>query len=487
MDVGDERLRSTSAAALPAGLELSTPSLTLRRRSFLQVGALGLAGLGASGWSLDQLLRTEARAAVLDPAVVRGKSVVFLFLHGGPSQIETFDPKGDAPVEIRSATGEVSTRLPGITFGGTLPKLAGLADRLTVVRSFVAGNGNHDIKPIVGPATGQANLGSIYARLAGGNDPNSGMPTNVALFPRAVDPDAGPEQLNFGRFDATGQLGSAVAPFIPGGSGELQTAMKLALPRERFDDRRSLIAALDGVRRSFESNDAQSALDAYQRQAFETILGGVSEAFDLQREAPRLIARYDTAPLVRPDQIDKKWTNYKHYVDHNRTLGKLMLMARRLCEAGTRFVTVTTNFVWDNHADQNNAGAVEGMRYCSVALDQAVSAFLEDVHERGLSDKILLVVVGEMGRTPRINARGGRDHWGGLAPLLLAGGGLPMGRVVGQSTRDGGGPRSEPITIPHLVSTIFHTLFDIPRLRLRADIPAEVARVVFASDPIPGL
>ncbi len=485
MDTGTRR--QTSGQALPARLDLTTPTLARGRRSFLQIGALGLSGLGAGGWSLDQLLRTEARAAALDPAIVRGKSVIFLFLHGGPSQIETFDPKGEAPVEIRSATGEVATRLPGITFGGTLPRLAGLADQLTVVRSFTTGDGNHDIKPIVGRATGGANLGSIFARLAGGNNPQSGMPTNVALFPRAVDPDAGPEQSNFGRFDATGQLGSAVAPFVPGGGGELQTAMKLALPRERFDDRRSLMAALDGVRRSYDSDDSQSPLDAYQRQAFETILGGVSEAFDLQHEDLRRISRYDTAPLIRPDQIDSKWTNHNHYVDHNRTLGKLMLMARRLCEAGTRFVTVTTNFVWDNHADKNNAGAAEGMRYCSVALDHAVSAFLEDVNERGLSDKILLVVVGEMGRTPRINARGGRDHWGGLAPLLLAGGGLPMGRVVGQSTRDGGGPLSEPVTISHLVSTIFHTLFDIPRLRLRADIPTEVARVVFASDPIPGL
>lgn len=476
-----------SGPTLPGCLDLTTPGLSRSRRSFLQAGALGLSRLGLGSLSLDQLLRLEALAATVDSSVVRGKSVVFLFLHGGPSQIETFDPKGEAPIEIRSATGEVATRLPGITFGGTLPRLASMADQLSIVRSFVAGNGNHDLKTIVGPATGNANLGCIYARLAGGNDPRNGMPTNVALFPRAVDPDAGPEQTNFGRFDSTGLLGSAVAPFVPGSDGEMQTAMKLSLPRDRFDDRRSLLTSLDGLRRSFDADETLSGLDDYQRQAFETILGGVSSAFDLRQEDPKTVARYDTAPLIRPDQIDKKWKNYKHYVDHNKTLGKLLLMARRLCEAGTRFVTVTTNFVWDNHSDSNNAGAAEGMRYCSVALDHAVSAFLQDLADRGLSEKILLVAVGEMGRTPRINASGGRDHWGGLAPLMLAGGGLSMGRVIGQSTRDAGGPLSEPITIPHLISTIFHTLFDVPRLRLRADIPADVARVVFASDPIPGL
>ncbi|MFO1003612.1 MAG: DUF1501 domain-containing protein [Planctomycetaceae bacterium] len=151
-----------------------------RRREFLQAGALGLGGL-----HLTDLLHEKALADN-GSSVLRDKSVIFLFLHGGPSQTETFDPKMTAPVGIQSATGEVQTKIPGITFGGTLPKLAALADKFSVVRSFVTGDGNHDIKPIVSRDTLKANLGSLFARVAGTNRPGSGIPTNVALFPKAV-------------------------------------------------------------------------------------------------------------------------------------------------------------------------------------------------------------------------------------------------------------------------------------------------------------
>ncbi len=151
------------------------------RRSFLRIGSLTLGGL-----ALPHLLAAKARAAETK-AVVKDKSVIFLFLHGGPPQTETFDPKMTAAAEFRSTTGEVATRIPGVTFGGSFPRLAALADKLAIVRSFVPGNGNHDIKPVVSKDSFGANLGSIYARVAGRNDPVSGMPTNVVLFPRAVD------------------------------------------------------------------------------------------------------------------------------------------------------------------------------------------------------------------------------------------------------------------------------------------------------------
>jgi uncharacterized protein (DUF1501 family) len=127
------------------------------------------------------------------------------------------------------------------------------------------------------------------------------------------------------------------------------------------------------------------------------------------------------------------------------------------------------------------------MRYCGAPLDHAVSAFMEDVEERGLNDKILLVCCGEMGRTPRVNQNGGRDHWGGLAPLLLTGGRLKMGQVIGHSTRDAGEPASDPVRIPNLVSTIMHTLFDVGELRVTRGVPSEVLRAATAADPIPGL
>ncbi len=250
-----------------------------------------------------------------------------------------------------------------------------------------------------------------------------------------------------------------------------------------MDDRRSLLAQLDDVKRAADQGNL-SGLGRFQQQAFETIVGGVADAFDLSKEDPNTVARYDTAPLVRPDQISRKWNNYNNYVDNAKTLGKLLLMARRLCESGCGFVTITTNFVWDMHSDQNNAGVEEGVQYMGQPFDHAVSAFLEDVDARGLGDEITLVTCGEMGRTPKINARGGRDHWGGLAPLLLAGGGLKRGQVVGQSTSDAGKPHTTPITIPNLVATLMHTLLYVGATRTMTGIPNEISRVINGSEPI---
>jgi Protein of unknown function (DUF1501) len=450
----------------------------LNRREFLSVGSLALGGL-----TLPGLLRARAAVAAAG-GPVRDRSVIFLFMHGGPSQTETFDPKMTAPSGIRSMTGEIKTTLPGVTFGGTFEKLARLAHKFTVVRSFVTGDGNHDIKPVVGKHTFGANLGSIYARLAGTNHPVTGLPRNVALFPRAVAPEAQPANMTFGKFGATGPLGSAYAPFVPGGGGTMQEDMQLAIPKERLNDRRGLLSHLDQLRFRLEKTGALEGLDHFQEQAFDTILGGAAQAFDLSREDPRTVSRYDTEPLIHPDRIDKRWNNHKNYADHAKTLGKLLLMARRLCERGCGFITVTTNFVWDMHADQNNATMTEGMGYVGLPFDHAVSAFIEDVEARGLSDKIMLVACGEMGRTPKVNRNGGRDHWGGLAPLLIYGGGLKMGQVIGQSSRDAGEPSSAPVSIGNLVSTIMHTLLDVGQIRATAGVPREVAMVVNGSQPI---
>lgn len=451
------------------------------RREFLRIGGLGLGGL-----SLADLVRTNSQAAGGNP-LTTGRSVVFLFMHGGPSQIETFDPKMEAPREICSTTGELSTALPGITFGGTMPQLAKRADKLSIVRSFQTGDSQHNIKPIVGKDSFNANIGTIYSRIAGTNRSDNGMPTNVALFPNAVDKSTMPRISNFGKFDSVGSFGSIYAPFIPGADGEAQENLTLNLPLERLGDRRALLSSLDEVKWSFDNAGQAGGIEKVREQAFSTILGGVADAFDLSKEDPATVARYDTAPLMRPSAISRRWKNYERYIDNGKSLGKLMLLARRLCEAGSGFVTVTTNFVWDMHADKNNAGVEEGMRYMGSPFDHAVSAFLDDVEARGLSDKILLVCCGEMGRTPRINARGGRDHWGNLAPLMLAGGGLQTGQVIGQSTRDAGEPLTTPVRIPHLIATIMHTLFDVAELRIAQGIPQEIARVAGDWEPIPGL
>jgi Protein of unknown function (DUF1501) len=455
----------------------------LHRREMLRIGSLGFAGI-----TLPQWLATQAEAGAQGMAdFVKDRSVIFLFLHGGPSQIETFDPKMGAPVGIRSMTGEVETSLPGVTFGGSFPKIAARAKQVSVVRSYRTGDGNHDIKPIVCKATGGANMGSLYARVAGANHPQNGMPRNCAVFPRSVDAERGAAQDSFGKFWATGTLGSAYAPFVPGAGGDSQKALTLTLPRERFEDRRSLLGHVDQLKRQLDASGKFDGLDKFNAQAIDTILGGVADAFNLQQEDPRTIAQYDTAPLVRPTQISRKWNNYNHYVDNAMTLGKLLLLARRLCERGCGFVTVTTNFVWDMHADVNNATMTEGMEYCAQPLDHAVAAFLDDVQARGLSDKILLVVSGEMGRTPKVNAKGGRDHWGNSTPLLLAGGGLPMGQVIGQTTRDGGEPATEPFGIENLVGTLMHSLLDLGKVRLLTGLPNDLQRAISSHAPISGL
>lgn len=451
------------------------------RREFLRVGGLTLGGLAFS-----DLLAAAARGSNAS-SLLTGKSVVFVFMHGGPSQIETFDPKMTAPPGVCSVNGEVATSIPGISYGYALPRLAALADRTSIVRSFKTGDGNHDIKPIVGRATYGANLGSLFSRVAGANRPGSGMPTNVALYPRAVDESTMPAEKQFGEFESTGTLGAAYSPFAPSGGGELRQSMKLDLPLDRLDDRRTLLAGLDRIQRARDVGQVLANVDSLRQQAFDTLLGGVVDAFDVSQEDPGTIARYDTAPLVRPESIDKRWNNHERYADNAKSLGKLMLLARRLCERGAGFVTVTTNFVWDMHADANNAGLEEGMRYMGLPFDHAISAFIEDVADRGLSDDILLVCCGEMGRTPKINGNGGRDHWGGLAPLLLSGGGLKMGQVIGQSTRDVSEPLSEPVTIPNLVATVLHTLMDIGQVRLVPGLPADIMKAATDADPIPGL
>jgi hypothetical protein len=448
------------------------------RRNFLRIGGLTCGGLALPGLLPEPLRAGKATLPLKD------RSVVFVFMQGGPSQIETFDPKMTAPAGVASTTGELATTIPGVTFGGTFPQLARLAHQTTIVRSFRSGDARHDIKPVVSPHSYGANLGSLYARVAGQNRPGSGMPTNAALYPRSVDASTMPAFKKFGDFEATGSLGSGYAPFAPSSGSDLQQNMQLQLPLDRLDDRRLLLTRLDQLKQTAAGDESLAGIDSLRRQAFDTILGSVAEAFDLSQEDPATVARYDTAPLVRPESISKKWNNHKRYADHAKSMGKLMLLARRLCERGCGCVTVTTNFVWDMHADPNNAGMEEGMRYMGLPFDHAIAAFLEDVESRGLSEKILLVCTGEMGRTPHVNHRGGRDHWGGLTPLLLSGSGLPPGAVIGQSTRKAAEPLTEPITIKHLVATVLHALLDVGELRVMRGIPNDVVHAATAVEPI---
>jgi len=452
-----------------------------QRRQFLRAGALALGGLTLG----DQFALKAAAAGEKSP--FKDRSVIFLFMHGGPSQFETFDPKMDAPSNIRSVTGEIPTTLPGITFGSTFERLAKLAHKFSIVRSFVTGDGNHDIKPVLGNDTLKANMGSLYSALAGASRADTAMPTNVTLFPRSVDAKAQDAVKDFGDFQATGELSRSHAPFVPGAGADLQQDMRLTLPEGRFHDRKALLTTLDDWRRRTGGGEAVEGLDSVQHRAFDALQRGVFDAFDLAGEDPRIIARYDTAPLLPRERISTQWKNIDHYATNALTLGRQLLLARRLCERGAGFVTVTTSFIWDMHADVNNAPMTTGMDYVGRPFDHAVSAFIEDVEASGLSDKILLVCCGEMGRTPQINKNGGRDHWGNLAPLLLYGGGLKMGQVIGQSSRDGGEPSSDPVTMKDLLATIMHSLMDVGQVRLLPGAPAKVMDAITRGTPIRGL
>ena len=465
-------------------LSLVDTSPARSRREFLRV-----AGVTASSLALPLWHAPELQAAT--GSALSGKSVIFLFLQGGPPQHETFDPKVDVPSAIRSVGGDIPTTVPGLRFGESLPKLARLAHRLAIVRNYRTGTQHGGVRPIVSPALDGASIGAVFSRIAGENHPETGMPSSAHLIPHAIDPAQKSLGHQFGKFDATGELGARYAPFLPEADGSLRSALTLSLPRGRFDERRALLEKLATARREMERVSELRGLGGLQERAFDLILKGTADAFDLSKEDPRTLARYDTSHFYRP----QNWTepggrrknNEPWYAAHTKTLGKLLLQARRLCEAGCGFVSIHSEFVWDFHADINNVPIHQGKPLVIAPFDHAVSAFIEDCEQRGLDEKILLVCAGEMGRTPRLNKNGGRDHWPALAPLMLYGGGLTRGQVIGRSTRDGSHPDETPLEPVNLLSTIVHTLFDIDGVRDREDLPQNLKLTLAEFDGLRGV
>ncbi|MBM83366.1 MAG: hypothetical protein CMJ78_22625 [Planctomycetaceae bacterium] len=386
------------------------------RRDFLKVGGLGAMGLSG-------LMQARAEAAQTGKQV-KDTSVVWLWLGGGPTHVETFDPKMTAPVEYRSVTGEAKTNIPGVSLGGNFQQMAQLADKMAFVRSFAHTNSGHgggthyvmtgyDNRNIDnGGLPSRPSIGSITARVRGANHRVTGMPTYVRLSNISSDGPA--------------WLGTAFAPFDS--NGDARRNMSLQLATNRIDDRRGLLKGFDNLRRDSDRTGVMDGLDAFEKQAFSLVLGNAPQAFDLKREDPRVVAKYGGG------------------------LGQQMLTARRLCEAGCGFVTIHYGG-WDMHGNIKRSMSSRG-----PAVDRAVAAFVDDVAQRGMSDNILLVISGEFGRTPRINRNAGRDHWAPLSTLALAGGGLKMGQTVGESDAKVSRPQNDPITPQDLMATVFHVL-----------------------------
>ena len=450
------------------------------RRELLRIGTLGFGSV-----SLAQMMATSAQAAGRQK-YLRDKSVVMLNLQGGPTQFETFDPKMEAPQEIRSMFGEVRTSLPGVCFGSHFPELARRADRLAVVRSYRHGMSSHEPAAwhvAAGGNTTGACMGSLYAHVAGITNASTGIPNHSLVIPAAIKSEYRSFNAVPSRVTQLGTLPAAYKAFDPSSGGQVIDNMKLNIGSTRLDDRRGLLSALDDFRRTLDGSEIVAGAETFQRQAFDVILGGVSEAFDLAKEERALVERYDTRMFdVRPESVAKRARKDLIKGHSPVALGLQMLMARRLVEAGCGFVTVTCAG-WDMHGDHEFEIA-DGMPVLGPAVDKAVSAFMDDVEQRGLTEKILLVIAGEFGRTPKINKVLGRDHWGDLCPLVFAGGGLPMGQVIGQSDRQGGQPVSDPISSQNVMATIFHTLLDIGQLRLASGLPTETVRAITADQPI---
>ena len=473
----------------------------LPRREFLCAGAFGLAGA-----MLSDLMRRPAVAGETS-AYIKDKSVVLLFLGGGPSQLETFDPKPHGVGTSTSIAGHIATKLPGVRFASYFPKMAELADRLTIVRSFQTNHAEHngahkqlmtaDLTVKDGKPIKQPGLGAVCSRVSGSVSP-TGMPTH-ALIPPTTRHISGVSGFA-GAYDSIVEgaqpawLGSAYAPFetkveMAEGNPRVKKSkrkksdeeeinplldnLQPRVPNLQIDGRLDLLRQLDQLNRRVDATGTMDGLDQYTRQAVELIRGGaIRRALDLSREDPRTLAAYDTEHF-RNYRCNDASKFIRSGPSIGISLGRQLLLARRLCEAGCRFVTVI-HANWDFHARKGIPNMPEGMSVLAPPLDHAVAAFLRDVEQRGLSGKILLAITGEFGRTPGLDKNLGRHHWPDICPLVFAGGGLQHGQIIGQSDNRGGRPATEPYTIDDFHATIMHAMFDVGKMRLDASLPPEV-------------
>lgn len=400
------------------------------RRTFLHVGWLGMGGL-----SLADVLRLRASAAERrGPG--RDSAVIQVYLGGGLSHLDSYDPKSDAPSEFRGEFRAIPTVVPGVNLGELLPRQARIMDKLVVIRglhhaSADHGAGSHLIltgHPSTDPnprGNDRPSVGSVVARLRGANRP--GLPAYVGL-PRSP------------AFGQAAYLGPGFNPF--GLDGESNAPARVrdldppeGLSMDRLADRRALLARLDRIDRRRDASGAMDGMDRFTAEAYAMMTGPAArKAFDFAREPSHVQDRYGRTRI-----------------------GQGCLLARRLVEAGVTFVTVTDDG-WDHHTQ-----VFASCRKQLPPLDAAIAALVTDLHDRGLADRVLVLVWGEFGRTPRVNNNGGRDHWPGAFSALLAGGGLQTSRVVGASSRKGESPVDRPVRPEDVLQTVYTVLGIDPR------------------------
>ncbi len=426
---------------------------TLSRRSFLQVGASSVLGLSLADW-----LRA-GESGGRNPG--SAKAVILLWLWGGPSQLDTFDPKPDAPLEYRGPFATLPTRIPGVRFAELFPKLAGISDKLAVVRSLVTQSNDHGIAGTIG-LTGSAAGGT---GLDGKPLPGSPRPATGAvvargraiLAPDRAASDLPPFLVVGGRLhqghkaivgEGGGPLGAMYDPFrmeYDPVRGTKVPALQLpeGLTPERLADRRALSLALSRAEQRVADAHHASALDDYRARAFAMLTSpSARQMFDLSKEPARLADEYGRTRF-----------------------GQSCLLARRLVESGVPFVQVN----WSDHVeaeeDAGDGGWDHHYRNFQIMqdrhapwLDQALTALVTDLHRRGLLASTLVLAVGEFGRTPKVNEKAGRDHWPGCYSALLAGGGVAGGRVVGTSDARATKPADTPLTPGDLCATVHHAV-----------------------------
>ncbi|MDA1054980.1 MAG: DUF1501 domain-containing protein [Planctomycetota bacterium] len=432
-----------------------TNSSPLPRRRFLQA----ILSAGGAGLSLTDILRQQALAESMGKSPV-DTAVIQIWLGGGPSQFETFDPKPAAPAEIRGPYSAIQTKLPGILFCETMPRTATVLDRAAIIRTVRHDTNDHFSGahwcstgyPSNTSRSTHPSSGAIASRFRGAA--NLGLPAYLLL---SEEQTRNPE---IATVMGAAHLGSQHAPFtimqdpfewsfqqdkVLRASSSLKLADDLTL--SRVANRRSLLTGLDRFTRQADATREMDGIDIFTHSAFNMLTSGAARrAFDLHEESEATRDRYGR----------HRW-------------GQMALLARRLVEAGVTFVTLNTapdslcwdwhrHIVNDNRPADGSDGPTRGMDISGPPLDRMLSTLIADLYERGLDRKVLLVVWGEFGRTPRVNATGGRDHWGSLMSTLIAGGGLKVGQVIGTSNANGEVPSSRPVSPTDVLATIYRHL-----------------------------